>query len=79
MFRDKTILGDRLTARREWSQTPEVDIRLEYSESNDGVGKVEKLQGNSLAVGLRRVMPLFFYIDHPKDDLCNNAILLLDP
>jgi hypothetical protein len=66
MFRDKTIVGDRLTARREWSQTPQVDIRLEYFESNNEVGKVEKLQGNSLAVGVRRVMPLFFYIDHPE-------------
>ncbi len=29
MFRDKTILGDRLTARREWSQITEVNIRLD--------------------------------------------------
>jgi hypothetical protein len=43
MFRDKTILGDRLTARREWSQTTEVNIRLDILNRMTGIGKAEKL------------------------------------
>jgi hypothetical protein len=39
MFRDKTILGDRLTARREWSQTTEVNIRLDILNRMTELGR----------------------------------------
>ena len=39
MFRDKTILGDRLTARREWSQATEVNIRLDILNRMTELGR----------------------------------------
>jgi hypothetical protein len=39
MFRDKTILGNRLTIRREWSQTTEVNIRLDILNRMTELGK----------------------------------------
>jgi hypothetical protein len=39
MFRDKTILGDRLTTRREWSQATEVNIRLDVLNRMTELGR----------------------------------------
>lgn len=39
IFRDKTILGDRLTARREWSQATEVNIRLDILNRMTELGR----------------------------------------
>lgn len=39
MFRDKTILGDRLISRREWSQATEVNIRLDVLNRMTELGR----------------------------------------
>ncbi len=39
MFRHKTILGDRLTARREWSQATEISIKLDVLNRMTELGR----------------------------------------